>query len=176
MKIQINGQSQLTPSLPRKSDQSSIAFVEVLPWSEPVNLKTLLDAIVQVLKRFVVLPKWAAETLALWVVHTYCFQLRDVSTYIGIESPEPRCGKTTLLTVLNELCHRALASSNVSPPAFFHVIEDFCPTLLIDEADTFLHRNDQLQGILNSGYTRKTAFVLRVGPALSEEESSGSSP
>src|ERR1041385_7852989 len=64
-------------------------------WPEPVDGKQLLDSIVQILKRFVVLPPWASETLALWIVHTYAFQLRDVSTYIGIESPEPRCGKTT---------------------------------------------------------------------------------
>jgi len=138
---------------------------DVVPWPEPVDGKLLLDELVLVLRRFVVLPMWAAETLALWILHTFAFQLRDVSTYIGIESPEPQCGKTTLLTVLNELAHRALSSANISPPAFFRVIEDLCPTLLIDEADTFLHRNDQLQGIFNSGYKRKTAFVLRVGPS-----------
>ena len=131
-------------------------------WPEPVDGKQLLDSIVQILKRFVVLPPWASETLALWIVHTYAFQLRDVSTYIGIESPEPRCGKTTLLTVLNALAYRAIPSANISPPALFRVIEDMCPTLLIDEADTFLHRNEQLQGIFNSGYKRDTAFVWRV--------------
>ena len=34
------------------------------------------------------------------------------------------------------------------------------PTLMIDEADTVLHRNDELRGILNSGYKRKTAYVV----------------
>src|SRR5205807_6503181 len=42
------------------------------------------------------------------------------------------------------------------------VIEELQPTLLIDEADTFLQGNDELRGILNSGYSRKTAFVLRA--------------
>jgi hypothetical protein len=55
-----------------------------------------------------------------------------------------------------------MVASNISPPAFFRVIEEFSPTLLIDEADTILHGNDELRGILNSGYTKKTAFVLRV--------------
>jgi putative DNA primase/helicase len=48
--------------------------------------------------------------------------------------------------------------------AVFRAIEEKQPTLLIDEADTFLQGNDELRGILNSGYTRKTAFVVRVGP------------
>src|SRR5205823_9244207 len=114
------------------------------------------------LNRFVVLPKWAAETLALWTVHTYGFQLRDVSTYIGLESPEKRCGKTTLLTVLSELVNRPVVAANISSPAFFRVIEETRPTLLIDEADTLLQGNDELRGILNSGYSRKTAFVVRA--------------
>src|SRR6059036_2760406 len=142
---------------------------EVQPWARPVDGKALLDALVQVLRRFAVLPKWAGETLALWIVHTFAFHLRDVTTYIGIESPEKRCGKTTLLGLLNELANRAVASSNISPPAFFRVIEDLSPTLLIDEVDTFLAGNDQLKGILNSGYHRKTAFVLRAVAAPNEE-------
>src|ERR1043165_937572 len=134
------------------------------PWPSPVAGHILLNALVQILRRFVVLPKWAAETLALWILHTFAFQLRDVTTYIGIESPEKRCGKTTLLGLLNELANRAVASSNISPPAFFRVIEDLSPTLLIDEVDTFLAGNDQLKGILNAGYNRRTAFVLRAAP------------
>jgi hypothetical protein len=140
------------------------------PWPEPVDGSALLDELARILTRRVVLPKWAAETLALWVLHTYAFELRDVTTYIGIESPEKRCGKTTLLGLLNELAHRAVASSNISPPAFFRVIEDFSPTLLIDEVDTFLKGNDQLKGILNAGYHRKAAFVLRAGPAPASSE------
>jgi hypothetical protein len=136
-----------------------------------------LDRLVELLKRLIILPAWAAETLALWIVHTYAFHLRDVTTYVGIESPEKRCGKTTLLSVLNELAHRALASSNISPPAFFRVIEDLAPTLLIDEVDTFLSGNEQLKGILNAGYNRKTAFVLRAAasaPSNGEAEADSS--
>jgi hypothetical protein len=113
------------------------------------------------------LPKWAPETLALWVLHTYAFELRDVTAYLGIESPEKRCGKTTLLGVLNELVNRPIAAANISSPAFFRVIEEARPTLLIDEADTFLAGNDELRGILNSGYTRNTAYVVRSDSRIS---------
>src|SRR6266403_632726 len=138
---------------------------DVAPWPQPVDVQSLLCEIAELLRRFVVLPRWGAETLALWTLHTYAYQLRDVTTYIGLESPEKRCGKTTLLSVLHELTNRAVASSNISPPAFFRVIEDLSPTLLIDEVDTFLNSNDQLRGILNSGYHKKTAFVLRAAPS-----------
>jgi hypothetical protein len=137
-----------------------LAIVE--PWPEPVDGPALLGETAEVLKRFVVLPKWTQEALALWVLHTYAYQWRDVSTYLGIESPEKRCGKTTLLSVLGELVNRPVVAANISSSAFFRVIQQTQPTLLIDEADTFLSGNDELRGILNSGYSRKTAYVWRV--------------
>lgn len=103
------------------------------------------------MRRFIVLPKWVPETFALWILHTYAFELRDVSTYLGIESPEKRCGKTTLLTLLGRLVNRPVAAANISSSAFFRVIQETRPTLLIDEADTFLQGNDELRGILNAG-------------------------
>jgi Protein of unknown function (DUF3631) len=154
-------------SAPRYADEEESAhgmweMEEVELWPEPVDGAALLNELASLVRRFVVLPKNAPEALALWVVHTYAFRLRDVSTYLGIESPEKRCGKTTLLTVLSELVHRPVVASNISSPAFFRVIEETRPTLLIDEADTFLQGNDELRGILNSGYSRKTAYVVRV--------------
>jgi len=132
------------------------------PWPEPVDGNLLLSEIVQVLRLIVVLPKWAAETLALWVLHTYAFLLRNVSTYVGIESPEKQCGKTTLLTLLSQLVCRPEIAANISPSAFFRVIEETRPTLLIDEGDTFLKKHGELRGILNAGYTRESAYVVRV--------------
>jgi len=130
-----------------------------------VNGQLLLNELESLLERYVVLPAFAPETLALWVLHTYAFELRDVSTYLGIESPEKRCGKTTLLGVLNRLANRPVPAANISSSAFFRVIEEMRPTLLIDEADTFLRTNDELRGILNAGYTRDTAYVIRMQPS-----------
>jgi hypothetical protein len=109
--------------------------------------------------------------LALWTVHTYAWQLREVTTYVGVSSPEKRCGKTTLLGVLSKLAHRPVAAANISPPALFRVIEESEPTLLIDEADTFLQGNEELRGILNAGYSRETAYVVRVANNYQVDES-----
>ena len=136
----------------------------------------LLDQLSTLLQRFVILPPHAPETLALWILHTYAFQLRDVSTYIGLESPEKRCGKTTLLSILSKLVNRPVPAANISSPAFFRVIQETQPTLLIDEADTFLQSKDELRGILNAGYTRDTAWVMRVAYQTSPLAHSHSSP
>jgi hypothetical protein len=146
----------------RPHSPSSVEFPEVEPWPEPVDGAQLLDALMSELQRFVVFPKWAPETFALWILHTYAFALRDLTTYIGIESPERECGKSTLLTLLSHLVNRPAVSSNISSSAFFRAIEELQPTLLIDEADTNLRGKDDLSGILNAGYTKPTAFVWRI--------------
>ena len=130
----------------------------------------LLSDLRDLLKRYVVLPDMAAEALALWVVHTYAFTLRQVTTYIGVVSPEKRCGKTTLLELLGLLANRSLAAANISPSALFRVIEHTQPTLLIDEADTFLQGRDELAGILNAGYRKGNSYVVRVADARSRRK------
>jgi putative DNA primase/helicase len=132
------------------------------PWPEAVDGATLLATLRDTFTRFLVLPELAAPTLALWTLHTYSFNLGRVAAYLGLLSPEKRCGKTTALSVLSALVHRALPASNVTPAALFRVIERDGPTLLIDETDAFLGDNEELRGILNAGFTRETAFVIRT--------------
>ena len=62
------------------------------------------------------------------------------------------------------LVRRALPAANITPAAIFRAIEFWKPTLLIDEADTFLNRpgNEVITGILNSGHTRAFAYVVRT--------------
>jgi len=132
------------------------------PWPEAVDGWTLLNEIKAFLTCFVVLPRWAAETVPLWTVHTFAFELRRVATYLGLESPVRECGKTTLMTLISKLVNRPLPASNVSSPAFYRSIHELHPTLLIDEADTLLPGNAQLRGILNAGYTQDMAYVLRI--------------
>jgi putative DNA primase/helicase len=130
-----------------------------------INPAALLADLRDVITRYVVLPEMAAEALALWVVHTYAFTLRQITTYIGVVSPEKRCGKTTLLELLGRLAHEAITAANISPSALFRVIEEKQPTLIIDEADTFLEGRDEMAGILNAGYRKGNAFVMRVSEA-----------
>jgi hypothetical protein len=80
---------------------------------------------------------------------------------LAIQSPEKRCGKTTLLDILRATVKSGLPTCNITPAAFFRVVEKYRPCLLIDEADTFLANNDEIRGFLNSGHTRGNAFTLR---------------
>ncbi len=57
---------------------------------------------------------------------------------------------------------RPLPVSNSSTAALFRSIDLWKPTLLIDEADTFIRDNIELTGLVNAGHSRSSAFVLRV--------------
>jgi hypothetical protein len=76
-----------------------------------------------------------------------------------------RSGKTTLLSVLSCLVRNPISSSNMTPATVFRIIEMLEPTLLIDEADTFL-RSNGLHGVINSGHKRNNAIVFRMDKGL----------
>lgn len=137
-------------------------FEAVTPYSEPVVIADLLAEIEGVIKGHVALSDHAATALAVWVLHTYVYELRDTVAYVAIESPEKRCGKTTLLSVLAAMAHRPLIASNITVSALFRAIDTLRPTLFIDEADTFMAGNGTIKGIINSGNTWRTAYVLRM--------------
>jgi hypothetical protein len=140
------------------------------PWPEPVNGAALVGEIRSELRRYVVMSEPASIAAALWVVLTYLAHCVDVLPILAVTSPEKQCGKTTLLTILSWLVLRPLPASSVSPAALYRSIEKWAPSLVIDEADTFLADNDELRGILNSGHTRHTAHVLRINPETLEPE------
>jgi putative DNA primase/helicase len=152
-----------------ESQNPTIIFEPTTPHPEPVAIDELLAEIETTIKRHVVLSDAAATALAVWVLHTYVYELRDTVAYVAIESPEKRCGKTTLLTVLAAMANKPLIASNVTVGALFRAIDTCRPTLFIDEADTFLAGNGTMRGIINSGNARRTAYVLRLSKSNSQQ-------
>jgi len=137
-------------------------LVDPEPWPEPVDLADLLERITETFKSYMVLPPGAPEALALWVMHAHAHDCSMISPVLGISSPTPECGKTTLLSLLGALVPRALPASNITAAALFRAVEKWQPTLLIDEADTFLRSSDEMRGVLNSGHQRVNAYVIRT--------------
>jgi hypothetical protein len=155
----------------KENSNQLFQFATPQPAAEPVVLSRLLDEIKSAIQAHVVIPEQAATALAVWVVHTYVYKERDAVAYVAIESPEKRCGKTTLLSVLAGLASRSLVASNITVGALFRAIDEYGPTLLIDEADTYLTGNGVMRGILNCGNTWRTAFVIRLQSTATEDQS-----
>ncbi|WP_054910478.1 DUF3631 domain-containing protein [Pseudomonas sp. NBRC 111135] len=140
---------------------NSDIFAEVEPWSDPVDGADLLDDITHALARHVIADKETLRAAALWATFTWFVDVVQVAPIANITAPEKRCGKSILLTALGKLANRPLQVSNIAPAALFRSIELWSPTLLIDEVDAFLAAHDDARGILNAGFTRDSAIVIR---------------
>lgn len=134
---------------------------EARPWHEKVDGQELFDDLLAAFNRYLSLQKYQAEALALWSIFSYCIDAGNIAPKLLIYSPEKRCGKTTLLDVLVNIVWKPLPASNISPAVIYRVIESIGGTIVIDEADTFIRNNPEINGIINSGHRRSMAFVLR---------------
>jgi putative DNA primase/helicase len=144
------------------TDGRGVALAQVEPWPEPVNAEAMLGELAAAIKRHVILPASAIDCCTLWIAHTWVHDRFQHSPRLSVTSPVKRCGKSTLLDVLRATSHRPLKADNISASGVFRTVEALRPlTLLVDEADTFLGDNEELRGILNSGFER-TGEVIRV--------------
>lgn len=118
----------------------------------------ILDALVAFLRRFVVFPSvHHPRAVALWVLHTYAIDATDVTPRLNVASPEPRCGKSRLLDLLELLVYAPLVVVNISEAALFRTLAEAPRTLLHDEIDAlFKVRNERedLRALLNAGHSR----------------------
>jgi len=135
------------------------------PCSGVVNGFELLNEIVAVFNEYLVLPEGAAEVMALWVIHTYCHDAAWIDPLLAFLSPTKQCGKTTALNLLACIVDKPLPASNCTAATLFRGIQKYVPTLLLDEADTFIKDNEEMRGVLNSGHNKSSAQILRAVPS-----------
>lgn len=97
-------------------------------------------------------------------------ELIDTLPLLTISSLDKRCGKTRYQTLIGWMSVKPLSASNISSAAVYRTVEEYHPTLLLDEADTFIRDNEELRGIINSGHTRDEAYVIRCNPVTMKPE------
>ncbi|MDD2335327.1 MAG: DUF3631 domain-containing protein [Geobacteraceae bacterium] len=139
-----------------------LPFAEVEPWPDEVDAAQLLTEIAATIQRFIVCERETVYTAVLWAAMTWFIDVVQIAPLAIITAPEMRCGKSQLLFLLGRLAARSITTSSISPAALYRTIDAWCPTLLIDEADAFLRDNEELRGIINSGHTRESAYVIRT--------------
>jgi putative DNA primase/helicase len=131
-----------------------IDLPDVEPWPQPVDGAEILEAISGTFSEYLALPPGAADAMALWVAHSHCFEVFEITPRLNITSPEKGCGKTTAGDVVSLFVPRSLRAENLTPAVLFRVIEKRKPTVFADEYDNWLRDNDELRGMLNAGHRR----------------------
>lgn len=133
------------------------------PAEQPVEGAELLEELENAFTRYLALPDFVPTALALWGTFSHAFQEFAVAPILAITSPTHRCGKSTLLHVLAALVSRPALSSSITAAAIYRVVEKARPTLLIDEADSFMDRGDRHRNVLNSGHLKTGHVILCTG-------------
>ena len=129
----------------------------------------VLDDVEAFVRRFCVLPgEHCYVAVTLWAAHTRFIHLFETTPRLACLSPEPGSGKTRVLEVLDVLCANPLLALDISMAAFFRIVEDRQPSILLDEVDAIFIGKKQSEGsedmrrVINNGY-RRGAVVQRVG-------------
>jgi putative DNA primase/helicase len=119
------------------------------------------DEITSIVRRFATMPSYGETLFTLWVAMTHLAGELDCMPMLFVTSPAPNCGKSTVLDLVERFAAKPLVGSNASAAALFRIIEQEAPTLILDEVDTYMKTDESIRGIINSGHTRRGAFVLR---------------
>jgi hypothetical protein len=136
---------------------------EIDPWPKPVDGTELLEEIENLLRRFVIIDEHYFCPIALWILMTYLYEAFNFLPYLRIRSPEKGCGKSTLLDALQVLVRRPLLVGNISAAALFRLIPKYNPTMLLDEAQSYVKQDADIRSIIDGGY-QKDRPAIRVNP------------
>ena len=153
-------------------------FPDEQPWPDEVRGPTLMCELVALLNAYMVLPTHADIAIALWLVHTYLFDVADYTPYLIVTSPVRECGKSTLLELLLHLACRAQLTGGITAAALYRRIARHHPTMLLDELDTRLRGDsgELLRGVLNTGFHRSGKVTICVGDEQEDRDFSTFSP
>jgi putative DNA primase/helicase len=133
-----------------------------VPYDEAVNPAELFDEITSLYLMHIIMERNHAIAVTLWTVMTWLANEVEVLPLLLINAPERSCGKTQLLDMVSRLSCNPMVGSNITTAALFRCIDLMSPTLLVDEADTFIKKNEEIQGLVNAGHTRTSAYVWRL--------------
>jgi putative DNA primase/helicase len=132
----------------------AIDLPDVEPWPQPVNGADVLHEISNTFSQYLALPPGAPDAMALWAAHSHCYEAFEVTPRLNFTSPEKGCGKTTGRDVVALFVPRPLSTENLTTAVLFRMVEKLRPTVLADEYDTWLKRDEELRGLFNAGHRR----------------------
>ncbi|MFT7042352.1 MAG: hypothetical protein ACJAW7_001109 [Candidatus Azotimanducaceae bacterium] len=154
--------AQTTNSSPSLGRKKRTIPEELAPWPHAPVAEDLADEMAKLIKRYCILTDDEVVAIVLWIIASYSINLFRIFPKLSLISPEKRCGKSTTMEVVTAMCRDALLTSNVSAAVLYRLTEVCSPTILIDEADTFVKGGDPaLVGIINSGHNQSSAQILR---------------
>jgi Protein of unknown function (DUF3631) len=150
-----------------------ISFEAFEPWDSPVDGAALLTEISDTLAQYARLSRSSRDAVALGIVHGHTFDFRDIMPIFAITSPQPRSGKTRLMTLVARTAPKPLLISAGSAAFITRSIELHHPTVLCDEFDAVTkgdpEKGETIRALINSVFNREGStqgkwIVTDAGP------------
>ena len=146
------GPGELTPDF----------LADDVPWPERVDGAALLEETSIRIRRHIVLTQTQADAVTLWIGASHAIDGLSRMPMLLLTSTAPECGKTTGETLLSGLVTRPVMVSNLTPAVLFRLIDQYKPTLIADEADSWLtDEKSELRGVFNCAHWRTGAVIPR---------------
>jgi hypothetical protein len=142
-----------------------IEFDEVELWPDSVDGARLLADISDAIGRYLIMTKDQRAAVALWIVHTHTHLFRDYSPLLVVTSPEPGCAKTRPEEVLERIVLKPLTMSGLTAASLINIIDEYHPTVLIDEYDAILNgdreKAEAIRACVDAAHKRSGAFIIK---------------
>ena len=141
----------------------AVAFEDPAPWGDSVDGAKLLDDVKAKVEHYADLPAGGAVAVSVWGLWTWCIGSFSVAPNLMLTAPERESGKSRVTELLSWIVPRAKPVSDASAAAIIRGIAKDRPTLLFDEAQSFLKRkaDDPIRGILLASFSRRFGYVER---------------
>lgn len=135
--------------------------------------KRLVSDLVDFISRYVVMTDAQELVIAVYIIHTHIVHACQQTPYIFIHSPEPECGKSRLMEVMELLVARPWMIVNPSDAVLFRQVHSAMPTLLWDEIDAVFapksaQFHEEQRGMLDQGHRRHGRVPRFLGDKVVE--------
>ncbi len=118
----------------------------------------LLDKAGRFIGKYLQCSEHQLAVMALWSLHTHCFEAARVTPYLSIQSTEKQSGKSLCLQLLSLLSDGSALTVGFTASSLTRRLDhDDTPTFLLDECQAILgarvrSKNPALRAILAAGY------------------------
>ncbi len=127
-----------------------------------MEIGALLDDLTAQLERYVFFhQKEAVPTIVLWIVFAWCHDVASYSPILVAQAPTIGSAKTHVCKVIALLTPRSKLIVEPTGTTFYRYVDEYRPTLIVDDADRLLPRRPDLTHIINSAYSARNAVMQR---------------
>lgn len=128
-----------------------------------VIAKDLFNSIMEVFKKYIVVPKEFFNVLVTYIMMTYVYILFQVIPYLWING-EKGTGKSTLMKLISKLCFNPMYASGATSANIYRQIDNDGSTIILDEFEgVFGDEKQEFIKILNQGFNADGVVPRCIG-------------